>query len=566
MGTKIEYNPAAFGAIKMFGQGKPLTSAAEVTDSLKAYKIDISASENALKQLSQEVQQFQKQFGAEIDAKYKQTGGASGPLGKAAPILMKGSFYVFPDGQAGMEVYENGAIVASAETGVHEMHGEIYKKWRSLWTGGFFLGYPTTDQGECPDKVGHYNHFQKGTRLASIYWTPETGAHDIYGDVRGCWEALGWERSFLGYPVIDQSRCPDHTGEYIHFQHNGSIYWSPGSGAHEIHGYIRQKYKAMGWERSLLGYPTTNEGGCPDKVGRFNHFEHGSIYWTPKTGPHEVHGPIRERWKEMGWERSFLGYPISDVEANPDHGSRGKFSRFQGGYISWMGPGYEWEKDGKIYQIHAQEHKNGTPYIFAMEWVDASTMRTGHFGTKDWGKDQDTISMDARVNGKEVASHHRYIGDVSNGQTKSVGDKIQVPVDDPAARVTLSFIVVNHGDGDTPELEKLLKQGFDKLNQWADKEIGAEAGALIGGAIGGVLGSALGAAVGAGLQKAWDFAFPDCDGVVAYDVIQGSAATINDYVGAGNPYIISKHYPGSSSADGCGSNSDYVVRVRIGFQ
>lgn len=566
MAGKLKINLAAIGAFEVIKHGKPLSNASDLAKSLKRYNIDPAASENYLKQLAQKIQQFKEQYGAQIDAKYKQTGGASGPLGNPKPLFMAGSFYVFPDDQAGMEVYEHGAIVASPETGVHEMHGEIFQKWWDLWINGFFLGYPTTDEGGCPDKVGRFNHFQKGTRLASIYWTPETGAHDIYADVRACWESLGWERSFLGYPIIDQSRCPDRTGEYIHFQHNGSIYWSPGSGAHEIHGNIRDKYKAMGWERSLLGYPITNEGGCPDKVGRFNHFEHGSIYWTPKTGPHEVHGPIRERWKEMGWERSFLGYPISDVEPNPDHGSRGKFSRFQDGYISWIGPGLEWGENGKLYQIHPQEHKNGIPYFFAIEWVDASTMRTGHFGTKAYGKDQDTISMEVRVNGKVVSTHHRYIGDVQNGESMSVGDKIQVPMDDPAARVTLSFIVVNHGDGDTAQLESVLKQGFDKLNQWADKQVGAEVGALIGGAIGGPLGTALGAAVGYGLEKAWDFAFPDCDGVVAYDVIQASAATVNDYVGAGDPYIVQKHYPGSSSADGCGSNSDYVVRCRIGFQ
>ncbi|CQR60559.1 LGFP repeat-containing protein [Streptomyces leeuwenhoekii] len=41
-------------------------------------------------------------------------------------------------------------------------------------------------------------------------------------------------------------------------------------------------------------------------------FTCGTIYWTPQTGPHEVHGQIRDLWAEMGRENSFLHYPASD--------------------------------------------------------------------------------------------------------------------------------------------------------------------------------------------------------------------------------------------------------------
>ena len=62
----------------------------------------------------------------------------------------------------------------------------------------------------------------------------------------------------------------------------------------------------------MLGYPTTDETVTPVGIGRYNHFQHGSIYWTPLTGSYEVHGLIRDRWAALGWERSALGYPISD--------------------------------------------------------------------------------------------------------------------------------------------------------------------------------------------------------------------------------------------------------------
>ena len=68
----------------------------------------------------------------------------------------------------------------------------------------------------------------------------------------------------------------------------------------------------MAW--SVVGYPTTDETGTPDGVGRFNHFAGdggSSIYWTPRTGAWSIHGGIRARWASMGG-RGRLGCPITD--------------------------------------------------------------------------------------------------------------------------------------------------------------------------------------------------------------------------------------------------------------
>jgi hypothetical protein len=85
------------------------------------------------------------------------------------------------------------------------------------------------------------------------------------------------------------------------------------TGAHEVHGDIRAKWQELGSERSVVGYPTTDETPTGDSLGgRFNHFQHGSIYWTPGTGAHEVHGPIRDVWSAAGWQFG-PGYPTTDV-------------------------------------------------------------------------------------------------------------------------------------------------------------------------------------------------------------------------------------------------------------
>jgi len=58
----------------------------------------------------------------------------------------------------------------------------------------------------------------------------------------------------------------------------------PPSHAFEVHGDIRKKYDALGGPGGPLGLPLTDETATPDGVGRFNHFQGGSIYWTPRTG------------------------------------------------------------------------------------------------------------------------------------------------------------------------------------------------------------------------------------------------------------------------------------------
>jgi uncharacterized protein with LGFP repeats len=203
----------------------------------------------------------------------------------------------------------------------------INAKYSQLGGSGGFLGAPLySDIQQTPDGVGYYMHYRGG----SIYWSPSTGAFAVYGAIRDKWASLGWERSFLGYPLTDETGTPDGVGRYNHFQ-GGSIYWTPGTSAHEVHGAIRDKWASMGWERSLLGYPVTDESGTPDGVGRYNHFQGGSIYWTPGTSAHEVHGAIRDKWASMGWERSYLGYPTSDEMGIPG----GRISVFQRGNITW---------------------------------------------------------------------------------------------------------------------------------------------------------------------------------------------------------------------------------------
>ncbi len=234
------------------------------------------------------------------------------------------------------QTYQQGRILWSPNTGTHEVHGAIVSHYDTLGGPLSFLGFPTSDETGTPDQVGRFNTFANN---GSIYWTSGTGARSVHGLILTKYLSLGGPSSFLGYPTTDETGTPDGVGRFNHFSSthslgnvNGSIYWTPSTGASSIHGAIRAKWASLGWELSFLGYPVTDETGTPDGVGRFNHFSNsGSIYWTPSTGAWSVHGVIRSQWASMGWERSCLGYPVSDEFAIPG----GRQSNFQRGFISF---------------------------------------------------------------------------------------------------------------------------------------------------------------------------------------------------------------------------------------
>ena len=170
------------------------------------------------------------------------------------------------------------------------------------------------------------------TSSCTTYTSPATGSHQVCGAIRTKYLALGGPAGFLGYPVTDELPTPDGIGRFNHFANSGSIYWTPSTGAWSIHGTIRDKWASLGWERGFLGYPVTDETGTPDGIGRFNHFSgSGSIYWTPSTGALSVHGAILGKWASMGWERSCEGYPVSDEFAIQN----GRESIFQRGVITY---------------------------------------------------------------------------------------------------------------------------------------------------------------------------------------------------------------------------------------
>ncbi len=162
----------------------------------------------------------------------------------------------------------------------------------------------------------------------------------VYGSIYAHYAQLGdlsdpARQPFLGLPTSDE--LPAGRGRVSHFD-GADIYWATNVGAHEVHGAIRQHWRDLGGFSGFLGFPLTDESGTPDGVGRYNRFEGGVIYWTPGTGAYEVHGAILDLWSSLGFEKSFLGYPVSDETGGtlpPPLYLSARVSYFQFGQIVW---------------------------------------------------------------------------------------------------------------------------------------------------------------------------------------------------------------------------------------
>ena len=173
--------------------------------------------------------------------------------------------------------------------------------------------------------------WKKTYKNGAIYYVQIVGACAVYGSIFKKYVNLGAEKSLLGLPITDETGTPDGIGRFNHFE-KGSIYWTAKTGAFEVHGGIKDKWKKLGWEKSFLGYPITDEIKTPDTIGRYNHFEKGSIYWTPTLGANAVRKEIRDEWERRGWEKGILGYPVSDTTTVQPNTFK---NDFQGGSISW---------------------------------------------------------------------------------------------------------------------------------------------------------------------------------------------------------------------------------------
>ncbi len=174
------------------------------------------------------------------------------------------------------------SIYWSAGSGAWEVIGLIRNAWSAAgWQSGP-VGFPTSGELPTHDGDGRYQTFSGGIYV----WHQETGAHAVYGAILDRYGQLGG--SGWAYPTTDEG--PATGGRYQHFKRvaaskSRSIYWSAATGAVEVTGKMRDHYEALGWERSHLGFPVSARTDWNDEGpgGTQQRFQGGRIlYRRPK--------------------------------------------------------------------------------------------------------------------------------------------------------------------------------------------------------------------------------------------------------------------------------------------
>ena len=221
------------------------------------------------------------------------------------------------------------------------MQNEIEEKWKSLGGKEGLLGSPHNESKKTIKNDGLYQRFEYGT----IFWNSGIGSFEVYGGVEAKYMEMGYEASFLGFPITDttdlgQGCC------YNNFQ-GGAIYFHPLFSGIALHGPILTKWKDLGAEQSALGYPVGDTQDLGNKKGQYQRFQYGDIYWHPDIGAFEVRGRIKTEWKTLGGPSGKLGYPISE----PSENESGSYQNFQHGTIIWQ---------KKRKQVEVQEYKTSS--------------------------------------------------------------------------------------------------------------------------------------------------------------------------------------------------------------
>ena len=225
-----------------------------------------------------------------------------------------------------VQEYEKATISWSPAAGAAITGGAIRALWRFNWAQDGYLGYPVSD--EAAGRGGSLQVYERG-RLA---WTPEGGAVNLSGAIGPAWASSGGPSSALRYPIQNERSVPG--GAVQNFQ-GGQFFWSPSTGAHFVFGGIKGTWEQMGGSQGYLGFPLTNEQYGFRSGGAVQEFMRGAVTWSPSTNTHVVIGGIFGTWKANGGAAGRLGFPVTGEY--PIKG--GAAQRFEAGTITWTSAG-----------------------------------------------------------------------------------------------------------------------------------------------------------------------------------------------------------------------------------
>lgn len=145
------------------------------------------------------------------------------------------------------------------------------------------IGHRDLDATECPGEQG-YVALNEIREIAARFGDPP-GPEDLARTMQGGaihtrWLELGGPEGMLG-AVTSPEAIGEGSTKYATFEH-GAVYWSPETGAQPITGAIYDAWASLGYERGMLGLPTSAEIPEPEWIGQ--NFQHGTLNYNRASG------------------------------------------------------------------------------------------------------------------------------------------------------------------------------------------------------------------------------------------------------------------------------------------
>jgi len=145
------------------------------------------------------------------------------------------------------------------------------------------IGHRDVDATECPGEHG-YAALDEIREIAAHFGDPpeppDLATMMAGGAIHARWLELGGAEGMLGEPTSPEA-VGAGSAKYATFEH-GAVYWSPETGAQPVTGAIYDAWASLGYERGLLGLPTSAELAEPEWVGQ--NFQHGTLNYDRAGG------------------------------------------------------------------------------------------------------------------------------------------------------------------------------------------------------------------------------------------------------------------------------------------
>lgn len=148
--------------------------------------------------------------------------------------------------------FERGAIIWAPGPGAIALFSDILLHWLRHGGSDGFLGMPVS----ADDTVGEGRKASFAGGI--VVWSPSSGVHEVHGSILGLYLSLGGPTGTLGFPTSDEEEVRGLPGAKRSSFQNGDIYWTADSGAHVLRGDIRATYLHRGGP-DKYGVPVTDE-------------------------------------------------------------------------------------------------------------------------------------------------------------------------------------------------------------------------------------------------------------------------------------------------------------------